>query len=59
MYKKKGKIIIVGTVAGGGWDCTSLYKGMARRVAKCQFFTRSKALNTNFTPRNAHGILQL
>ena len=29
MHKKKGKIIIVGTVAGGGWDCTSLYKGMA------------------------------
>ena len=59
MYKKKGKIIIVGTVAGGGWDCTSLYKGMAGRVAKFQFPAWSKAFTTNFTARKALDILQL
>ena len=28
MYEKKGKMIVVGTVSGGGWDCTDKYEGI-------------------------------
>ena len=28
MHNKKGKMIVVGTVSGGGWDCTDKYEGI-------------------------------
>ena len=28
MHEKKGKMIVVGTVSGGGWDCTDQYEGI-------------------------------
>ena len=29
MYKEGNKMVIIGTVSGGGWTCTRPYKGIA------------------------------